>query len=284
MCWSTVAEVWWATVKFNQRSVNNQQFSVWKEATCSRVVAIFHLLVLHLLRHQAYKFIPHKSRAFARIMLDFIFRYMYFICYLSSFDSASSTKVRFCSISSFSRWSLARPRPVNVNTVATLTSVLTKFVQQSLMFHNEDTKINIWQLQFHKIQKRRGKSLHRRTIQGALRHILRWRSPGSLWPFVIGPQGIVQLVKRVKVSVLASHCPQRCQQCSTDKWPDKPADCNPVFKRSQVIRQASPPLFLLSDLPLSWHSGAGVVYSKPPEVKCSLLMLTSDLALLCPTF
>lgn len=157
MCWSTVAEVWWATVKFNQRSVNNQQFSVWKEATCSRVVAIFHLLVLHLLRHQAYKFIPHKSRAFARIVLDFIFRYMYFICYLSSFDSASSTKVRFRSISSFSRWSLARPRPVNVNTVATLTSVLTKFVQQSLVFHNEDTKINIWQLQFHKIQKRKGK-------------------------------------------------------------------------------------------------------------------------------
>lgn len=129
MCWSTVAEVWWATVKFNQRSVNNQQFSVWKEATCSRVVAIFHLLVLHLLRHQAYKFIPHKSCAFARIMLDFIFRYMYFICYLSLFDSASTAKVRFCSISSFSRWSLVRPRPVNVNTVATLTGVLTNFVQ-----------------------------------------------------------------------------------------------------------------------------------------------------------
>lgn len=58
--------------------------------------------------------------------------------------------------------------------------------------------------------------------------------PGSLRPFVTAPQGFLWLVKRLRsaslhLTVLSS------QQRSTDKWPDKPIEHNPLLKGPQVI-------------------------------------------------
>lgn len=60
--------------------------------------------------------------------------------------------------------------------------------------------------------------------------------------------------KEVEVGVLASHCPQQSQLCSTDKWPDKPTECKRMCRSTKVIRQAVLMDFLVWQCLSAWLS------------------------------